>query len=433
MKKIVILFIVLNLSLACTVPSQEENFNSSSLDQPQNNRVAINTNTVVKNYSSNSLVIKYGNWVDSNQKRFLRSYFNVSSYQLCNKCSNTSIELWMFDDNIEIEPKKETINNPAGGFGYPTNPNEREKAIAYVEFNYTMETSSKSRAFKANVNFNSNTNYTNYIKNVNDGLTIAVFDTGINPSLGNAAHFPDKFLYNATSDGIPGLYSGWDFVNNDDNTFDDDPNTHGSAVTSIITRNLNYYNIPYQILPLKVCDSNGMGNYFNLICSLNFALERKASILQMSLGWYNTFENPSNNIFTNLVNQYPNVTLICSAGNDDRNNDLQTHFPSGYPISNIIAVASCNQNATNISNWSNYGKTTVDFFAKGEGIDFLQTSIQGTSFASPSVAAKVAFFKNGIPNISNSSLLYNLNMIGITKPPSFNNSKLVKYDKIINP
>lgn len=429
MKKIAFLLMILHFTFACTSPETETNNPITSVNP--NSRLMVNSR--IKNYASNSLVIKYANWVNDNQKQFLRNYFQVSNYQLCSKCSNTTIELWMFDDTIAIEPKKETINNPPGGFGYPTNPNDRVKAIAYAEFNYDIEVASQ----KTTTNWippTGSSSYTNYIKNTNNGLTIAVFDTGVTPSLGNAAFFPDKFLYNASLDGISGVYSGWDFVNNDDNAFDDDSDLHGSAVTSIITRHLNANHIPYQILPIKVCDATGKGNYFNLICALNFALERKASILQMSLGWYNTYENLSNNIFTNLITQYnSNVTLVCSAGNDSTNNDVQTHLPSGYPISNIIAVASSNAAGTNISSWSNYGASNVDFFAKGEGIDFLINSIQGTSFATPMVTSKVAYFKNSSTAITNANLINMLNTTGTAIPGTFDSTKPVHYNKIIIP
>ena len=284
-------------------------------------------------------------------------------------------------------------------------------------------------------------NYGSHIALNNQGVTIAVMDTGLNPALGTAAFFPPRFLYNATSSGIPGVYSGWDYVNNDHDCADDDPNQHGTAVTSVITRQLNTYGIPYQIMPMKVCNSLGKGSYFNLLCSLNFALERKVDIVQMSLGWYNLHGTLADTIFTNLIQRYsavvPNLVIVCSAGNDgdlfwiNSNNDTNYHYPSSFTLNQIIAVASCKSNYSNISSFSNYGATSVDFFAKGEDIPFLLNSIRGTSFASPIVAAKTALFK--YQTNSNYGVMEYFINIGTPISSSFDSTRTVKYHKIILP
>ena len=93
---------------ACATPES----NAENLLQVTNPKIKESAlRGAIKNYDAHSLVIKYGSWVTNNQKQFLRNYFNVSRFQLCSKCSNTSIELWMFDDTIAIEPKKETIHH----------------------------------------------------------------------------------------------------------------------------------------------------------------------------------------------------------------------------------------------------------------------------------------------------------------------------------
>ncbi|MDI9312636.1 MAG: S8 family serine peptidase, partial [Limnohabitans sp.] len=393
-----------------------------------------------RNYSSNSLVVKYNSWVTNADKNFIRNFFGVMTYKLCSHCANESIELWMFDRGIEIEPKKETINNHTGGMGFPTNPAGR--AIQYVEYNYDLQIASTEQKSE-NKNVGTPTiepSYSSYIKNSNSGVTIAVFDTGINPSLGSSAHFPSKFLYNAAGEGIAGVYSGWDFVNNDHNAYDDEVSMHGSAVTSVITRALNYSNIDYQILPLKIADSSGKASYFNLLCSLNFAIERKVTIMQMSLGWYGTLDDPNNNIFVNLASQVPNTTIICSAGNYSNYNDgslginsFGPHYPSGYPSFNIISVTSCNDNYSNISDFSNYGAISVDYFAKGENISFSGNLLRGTSFAAPQVTAKVAIKKAVFPAISTPALIDFLTGTGISLPPTFDTSRPTKYNKIIIP
>ena len=108
---------------------------------------------------------------------------------------------------------------------------------------------------------------------------------------------------------------------------------------------------------------------------------------------------------------------------------MALHCPSGYEANNIIEIASCKQDTSNISDWSNYGANSVDFYAPGENINFLGNTIEGTSFASPKVAAIVAKLKYLHPSWTNEQILQNLINQGI--PCSF--AHPVKYNKILNP
>lgn len=422
MKKIITLFTTL-LLISCSTQELEISEKSTS---ETNNTQRILTR---RNYSKNSLVIKFSSGVSEPVKQFLRKYHEVTSHKLCSQCSDASIELWMFDEDVLIEPKKETISNPAGGMNFPP---QYTGAIKAVDLNFDVDVDIASTNTSSNTNSVSLVNsYQSYIKNTNNGVTIAVFDTGIKPDAGdNNPIFQDQFLYNSNNDAFPQTISGWDFVNNDNNCLDDDPNLHGTAVTSLITSILNTNNIPHQILPLKICNSAGKASYFNLLCALNYSLEQNVSVLQMSLGWYNN--NPGNladSIFLDLINQHPNTIIICSAGNDGQNNDVAIHCPSGYEANNIIAIASCKQDASNISDWSNYGANSVDFYAHGENINFLGNTIEGTSFASPKVAAIVAKLKYLYPSITSDQVIQNLQNLGI----SCSFTRPVKYNKILNP
>ena len=418
MKKIITLCTTL-LLISCS--TQEIEMSEKSISETNTERI---TST---NYSKNSLVIKFSDGVSTPSKQFLRKYYNVVSYKLCSHCADKSIELWMFDENIEIEPKKQTISNPSGGMNFPP---QLVSAVQSVDLNFDVDvnTANISPNYQPISLVNS---YQSYIKSTNDGITIAVFDTGIKPDVAdNNPIFQNQFLYNSSNDAFPQTISGWDFVNNDNNCSDDNPSLHGTAVSSIITNILNNDSIPHQIMPLKICNSNGKASYFNLLCALNYSLEQNVSVLQMSLGWYNN--DPGNlmdNIFLDLINQYPNTIIICSAGNDTQDNDISLHCPSGYNANNIIAVASCKQDGSNISDWSNYGADKVDFFARGENIHFLGNILEGTSFAAPKVAAMVAKLKHSNSSLSSDEIIENLINLGIEC--SFTHP--VKYNRILNP
>jgi subtilisin family serine protease len=429
LKRTITLLVISVLIFSCTKDEQDiEGIKTNDLSSISKIR-----NSPDKKYSTNSLIIRYAAGVNENQKQLLRDYHDVTNYKVCPYCVERAIELWIFDDGIAIEPKKTTIVNPPGGMGM-------DQLISNVDYQFITHAILSNSNIETNFSASAIVEYENYIKENNDGVTIAVFDTGVNPDL---PVFSDKFLYNASADGIPGIQSGWDFVNHDDDCFDDNLGVHGTVVTSIITDILNsdQYLIPHQILPLKVCNAEGNSSYFDFLCALNYALPR-AEILHMSLGWYdNNSGDLVDNIFLDLVSQYPETIIINSAGNKTNNNDINIHCPSGYTLKNIIAVASCNEFAiqsnpfspADISDFSNFGQISVDFFAVGESIDFLGYNMSGTSFSAPKVTAMVAKQKYLNPSYMPTQIINYLVTIGIPCQNTFNPNRKVKYSKILNP
>lgn len=440
MKKIKNLGVLLSIIIATISCTNDElikkDFENKQLNENTSNLTAKGTNSFNTVYSTNSLVIKFESGVSDADKIFLRDYYEVLSYQLCEYCADHEIELWTFHDGIDIEPKKITIDDPSGGMHLPIYP---YSYVEYVDYEFDFQIASTNTETKSSSGLNnlSSNGYQSYIKDTNDGVTIAVFDTGINPSAGGSSPiFQNHFLYNASNDGIPGIYSGWDFVNHDNDCSDDNIGLHGTAVSYIITDilNSNSYHIPHQILPLKVCNADGVASYFNFLCALNYALPR-AEILNMSLGWYDdNSDDLVDNIFLYLLSQYPNAILINSAGNDNNDNDIHGHYPSGYPIDNVVAVASCNELFTDCSSFTNYGKMSVDFYAIGENIPFLGNNLNGTSFAAPKVTAMIAkqrFNNSGAPPYQ---ITQDLLPLGFPYQGMFiNNTKLTFYDRILNP
>lgn len=429
MKKIKILItLIVNavLLFSCTNEEQVDNLNQNGteINQSISNR---NNNPYGTIRSNNSLVVRFNEGLTDNDKHNLRILYGVTNHQLCDHCANNAIELWTFGNGINLEPKKMTIESNIG-------------SISNVDYQFTFQTSTNNSGVPIPTN-----PYQQYIKSINDGITIAILDSGVNPSpLSDETIFEPQFLYNASGDEIAGIESGWDFVNHDNDCFDDNFGLHGTIVTSIITKVLNKpeHNIPHQILPLKVSNDEGYVNYFDFLCATNYALER-STVINMSLGWYDNMNSDDavDNIFLELMSHYPNTIVINSAGNTGNNNDNPNkyHFPSGYPLQNIIAVASCNEFARNISvipnisSWSNHGLTTVDYFANGENLHFLGHSINGTSFAAPHVTAMVAKIKYLHPDYTPSQIISNLNSIGLDCPPSFNYSKKVSQNKVLTP
>lgn len=355
-----------------TPVSSEEFQKASSRRRPPRN---------IPKYATTELIIQFRPGLSNLQKAGLREQYGIVAYRACAMCLDGEIEKWFFEEGIDIEHKSLGIQSGSGG-------PEGEIIDVDYEFNFTMESENQSVVDGVPTH-----DYLTKIVSDNTGVTIAVLDTGINA---NFPAFEEKFLYNASTDNILGEPSGWDFVN-DDPDFDDDYwLVHGSAVSYIVNKNLRVEGIPHQLLPVKVCDANGVASYFNILCGLNYALKR-AHIVQMSLGWYDDGSGEGvNTIFSNLLSKYEKkVLVVTSAGNSGINNDAYDHYPSSYPQDNVLAIAAATKLKDNITGFSNYGSNSVDFFAVGEDVEFydmdmLPVPMSGTSFAAPFVAAAAA-------------------------------------------
>ncbi|SEB40634.1 Subtilase family protein [Tenacibaculum sp. MAR_2009_124] len=378
----------------------------------------------VPRYSRNELIIKYKPNLSRRDKQNLRNQYGVETYEQCDLCDDDLIEKWNFgsglNSNINIEDKKLSIQ---GGSGGP------EGDITDVDYEFSFRLEGEYDSYSSGEGYGS---YSDQIVGSNEGVTIAVLDTGIDA---NYPLFPDAFLFNSSGIDVEGETSGWNFVGHNSNFFDDYNLIHGTKVSYIINKKLREEGIPHQILPVKVCDENGVATYFNILCGLKYALPR-ANIVQISLGWYET-NTEVNTIFSSLVAHYQKkVLVVTSAGNSAKNTDDIVHYPSCYPQRNILSIASSNADNSNIASFSNFGLNTVDFYAPGEDIAFYDISmifvpISGTSYSAPLVSALSAKI------LYNSGMLYSPNDIisqltvdGITI--SYDVSKPVKYNKLLN-
>jgi subtilisin family serine protease len=106
------------------------------------------------------------------------------------------------------------------------------------------------------------------------------------------------------------------------------------------------------------------------------------------------------------------VLLVHSAGNENKDLDVETQYPSprfldGKTIPNMITVgASARQNDEKLAaEFSNYGKRTVDVFAPGVNIYSTLPGSKygnesGTSMAGPVVSGMAAVLKSYFPKLT---------------------------------
>lgn len=98
------------------------------------------------------------------------------------------------------------------------------------------------------------------------------------------------------------------------------------------------------------------------------------------------------------------ILFIAAAGNSAQNADVTPHYPAGYDLPGIVAVASTDRN-DNMSSFSTFGPTTVDVAAPGSAV--LSTlpnnrygSLSGTSMATPHVAGAAGLIWSIAPDLT---------------------------------
>ena len=143
-----------------------------------------------------------------------------------------------------------------------------------------------------------------------------------------------------------------------------------------------------RILPLKAFSADGNGYTSDIIRAINFAVQKKAKVLNMSFSRSTTSAELKRALDTATAS---GVIAISSAGNDGVK---ALRWPAAFD--NVIGVASTS-NSDVRSNFSNYGNSLVWLAAPGEGVITTYpggnyAAVWGTSFSTPFVAGATALF-----------------------------------------
>jgi hypothetical protein len=374
-------------------------------------------------YIENQLLVMYREGMDKQKERInsliLKEYPEAKK-RGCSAC-NESVDLWeaegiqdiLLEGHIEIAQignVRTTGMTEDGSVFFSLNfldaiPNEEKKKNRVTE----------SEAVPEYADFRSGKK-----------VTVAILDSGI-----KTGAFPEQYLWKSEGNRCyRDEKYGWNFVGENPDVSDDTEVFHGSLINAYVMEQFFKikYNIP-ELLNVKVLDKNNEGNLFDLICGIFYAREKKAKVINTSLGFYDYDlfgqKHPYLDYLITDVLRRDSIVFVTAAGNEtafsndmfdqlnlagsprdlnDHNFHLAVLGQTGDRArNNMVVVTTINDKLSQISPRQNHAAEHVDLGVVAERIsgDSYQFSlpfitpqdpvdyISGSSFASGIVAGKI--------------------------------------------
>lgn len=249
------------------------------------------------------------------------------------------------------------------------------------------------------------------------GEVVAVVDSGVDythPDLSsniwtNSKEIPGNGVDDDRNGYVDDVH-GWDFVSSDNSPLDE--NGHGTHVAGTIAAVRNGFGVTgiaygAKIMPVRVLDSEGLGGYTDIATGIRYAVDNGANVINLSLGG-----DYSSTIAQAI--QYAaahNVVVAMAAGNESA---AQPDYPAGFANQWGIAVGAVDK-SDQLASFSNRAGTAPLNYVVAPGVDIDSTTpnntysrFQGTSMATPHVAAIAALMLSANPKLTAAQVVADL-------------------------
>lgn len=203
---------------------------------------------------------------------------------------------------------------------------------------------------------------------------------------------------------------GWDFVGDDNTTFDGRGDDHGTHVAGTIgAKGGNAQGVAgmcwnITMISAKFLGTSG-GTTADAILAVDYVTDLKTrhglNLVASNNSWGGGgFSTGLKDAITRAG--AADILFVASAGNSGANADVSPSYPAAYDNANIISVAMITSSG-NLNGSSNYGLVSVDLGAPGTSVQSTvpgrrgrsaYASYTGTSMAAPHVTGAVAMYKS---------------------------------------
>ena len=235
-------------------------------------------------------------------------------------------------------------------------------------------------------------------------------------------HFKQQVDYNLNLDYDPRTELGIDnyadgkqkiYGNNDVTGPDAKHGTHVAGIVAAVrTNNLGIMGVADNVAIMGVRNvPNGDERDKDVANAIRYAVDNGAKVINMSFGKaYSWDKKLVDDAVKYAVSK--DVLLVHAAGNDNKDLDVESNFPTpdydgGGVASSWLTVgaSSWKNDETLKASFSNYGKTKVDVFAPGVNINSTTPGStyekqNGTSMAAPVVSGLAALIRSYYPKLS---------------------------------
>jgi antitoxin component YwqK of YwqJK toxin-antitoxin module len=236
------------------------------------------------------------------------------------------------------------------------------------------------------------------------GVIIADIDTGVDM---NNPYISSRVLSNLS----------YNFVSNNTNVQDD--NGHGTFTASELVGYDTANKIiggayDASLMVLKALDATGTGSYDAIDAAIIYAVDHGASVINMSLGGSSGYADME------AALKYANdhgVAVFCAAGNESASSPS---YPAAYAsqFTTVCAVGATTNNGATEAYFSNDAGSSTSFnYVDAPGVSVKGYSLNkqiglwdGTSMATPLVAAAAAVLKSASPSTSFATIIKDLEL-----------------------